>query len=253
MDFEIVPPGTVKEVVGPEYLGGIPIWCDSEVIIPGQVAAWNLDESREEVAVATEDAVIAAARGLGESALITVTNAVVEARRAREERRKRGWIFSDGFPPDYVHPEPDEVHRTDEADALRGRRTIDAGGRSGRPVAPAGKVFTSISVLEFLSGKPWNALALNYVEALRPSKIRVIGHGEAVECDSVPWRVTVHLSPDGRNIRWIDQEVACGGRGVYNGHDLRRRLMGLPFERDDGKAKVIINARGVQRGVRDSA
>lgn len=70
--------------------------------------------------------------------------------------------------------------------------------------------YTVIPVLEFLNGKPWCSMALNYVEALRPHYIRVTA-GEQT-CDAVTWRVTVHLEKDNRTIRFIEQEVEVGLR-----------------------------------------
>lgn len=74
-----------------------------------------------------------------------------------------------------------------------------------------------IHPLEFLHGAPWDDLALAWVSALRPSRVRVISDAE--QCDSQVWRVTVYVS-DG-TITSITQEVSVGlPISVENGHDL---------------------------------
>jgi hypothetical protein len=66
---------------------------------------------------------------------------------------------------------------------------------------------TTIEMLGFLVGQPWNSLALSYVSALRPSCIR-FSRGE-VKCDARAWRVTVTL--DSHDIIvGITQEVQVG-------------------------------------------
>ncbi|WP_417744765.1 hypothetical protein [Rosistilla oblonga] len=72
--------------------------------------------------------------------------------------------------------------------------------------APNGRFgHTSIYVLDNLTGKPWNNVALGYVHSLRPSSIRVTT-GE-ITCDARAWRVTVFLDIDGVTIQRISQEV----------------------------------------------
>lgn len=74
--------------------------------------------------------------------------------------------------------------------------------------------------LEFLHGAPWDDLALAWVSALRPSRVRVISDAE--QCDSQVWRVTVYVS-DG-TITSIMQEVSVGlPISVEHGHDLMER------------------------------
>ena len=87
-----------------------------------------------------------------------------------------------------------------------------------------GVVYACIPVLEFLNGQPWDALALNYVHALRPSMIRVIRHGCCEASDSWMWRVTVYLEADDRTIYRMEQEVVAEARGVQTGYDLRLAL-----------------------------
>lgn len=88
-----------------------------------------------------------------------------------------------------------------------------AGGRYG---------YTSIKMLEFLNGRPWDDIALAYVHALRPYAIRVVNGAET--CDAVTWRVTVYV--DAANvITGIRQEVEVWlPEGVENGYDLGKRI-----------------------------
>lgn len=83
--------------------------------------------------------------------------------------------------------------------------------------------WTSLKVLDFLNGNPWDQVALNYIHSLRPSCIRVT-KGETT-LDSVPWRVTVYVDDYGI-IRHVEQEVEVGCDGGFaNAYELR---MGLP-------------------------
>jgi len=62
-----------------------------------------------------------------------------------------------------------------------------------------------IPVLQFLTGKPWDEVALAYVHALRPTSIRVVGDSEQ-SCDARTWRVTVYV--DNKDIiENIEQEI----------------------------------------------
>jgi len=78
--------------------------------------------------------------------------------------------------------------------------------------------YTRLEVLPFLNGKPWNNLALNYVQSLRPSSLRV--STGMIHCDSCRWRVTVMLEKDERTIKNITQEVEVGLYGCRHGADL---------------------------------
>ncbi len=82
--------------------------------------------------------------------------------------------------------------------------------------------FSSIRVLEFLTGYPWDDMALGWVHGLRPSFIRVVDGAET--CDAQPWRVTVYVN-DKNIITSIRQEVEVWlPEGVENGHDLRVKM-----------------------------
>lgn len=84
--------------------------------------------------------------------------------------------------------------------------------------------FTSIKVLEFLDGKPWDDVALGYVHALRPSHIRVTEG--MVQCDAQQWRVTVFVKEGTNIIESISQEITVGlPEKVVHGGALRDALM----------------------------
>ncbi|MES2367179.1 MAG: hypothetical protein V4563_14980 [Pseudomonadota bacterium] len=99
-------------------------------------------------------------------------------------------------------------------------------GRQGRAFQPLNRRgYTVIDVLQFLNGKPWDAVALAYVHALRPSHLRVVTTG--IQLDAQTWRVTVWLNPDGKTIKHIEQEVEVGlPEGIEHGENLRRTLEG---------------------------
>jgi len=108
--------------------------------------------------------------------------------------------------------------------------------------------WTVIPVLQFLWGKPWNNMALNFMPSLRPGGIRVVGGkaGNCITCDCSTWRVTVYLEDDDRTIRRIEQEVDGGCLGVRYGADLSDYMNGR--EPYPGSVGAIINPRGVIAG-----
>jgi hypothetical protein len=82
--------------------------------------------------------------------------------------------------------------------------------------------FTSIKMLEFLNGRPWDDIALAYVHALRPDSIRVVRGEEKMNAHT--WRVTVYVDADDK-ITGIRQEVEVWlPDGVENGFDLGSRV-----------------------------
>lgn len=91
------------------------------------------------------------------------------------------------------------------------------------PEQPNGSFsYTSIDVLPFLKGRPWDDVSLAYVSGLRPSYIRVV-HG-AMHCDARVWRVTVYLD-DKDLITDISQEVMVWlPEGVRHGSALSAAL-----------------------------
>lgn len=82
---------------------------------------------------------------------------------------------------------------------------------------------TSIEVLQFLYGKPWDDVALGFAHAVRPTRIRVIEDG-CTQLDSQTWRLTVYLD-ENKLIKRISQEVQVGlPEGCEHGAALNRRL-----------------------------
>ena len=69
--------------------------------------------------------------------------------------------------------------------------------------------FTTVAHFPFLNGHELDEVALSFIHALRPSKVR-ISFG-SVKCDACNWRVTIHLySKEDRRIKEITQEVKVG-------------------------------------------
>lgn len=69
--------------------------------------------------------------------------------------------------------------------------------------------FQDIQHLRFLTGRPWDDVALAWVHSLRPSRIRVLRWEDGQQLDSVGWRVTVTLDEHDR-IMGISQEAEVG-------------------------------------------
>lgn len=102
------------------------------------------------------------------------------------------------------------------------------GGWGVAYVEPDSFGYTVIEVLPKLTGLPWNEIALAYVHALRPRRIRVIAPGGCCKLDAQNWRVTVYLEADNRTIKKITQEVAVGlPDGIDHGHALDCELAEL--------------------------
>jgi len=100
-------------------------------------------------------------------------------------------------------------------------------GCHGRPYQKCDRVgYTSMPVLHFLTGLPLNELTMNYLEALRPSALRVVKGSHEITCDAQCWRVTVYLKDDG-TIESIEQEVAVGLRHCEHGYDLSQQIKQL--------------------------
>ncbi len=88
---------------------------------------------------------------------------------------------------------------------------------------PTRSGFSVIEVLPFLTGWPLDDIAMNYIDALRPSCWRVVAEDEPTKSDACTWRVTVYLSSRGpfARITKIVQEVVVGLRGDFaHGHVL---------------------------------
>lgn len=96
---------------------------------------------------------------------------------------------------------------------------------------PPRRGFATLPVLEFLCGSPWDDFALCWLQALRPSKIRVTRGEETT--DAIPWRVTVQVNADNR-IESIYQEVEVGLRKKDRyGHDLQAELDRREVQREE--------------------
>lgn len=98
---------------------------------------------------------------------------------------------------------------------LKGKEDADyyRGGNGKRLEHCGCEGVTSIEVLEFLKGMPFDNLIVAWLYALHPSTIRV-SYGE-VCCDSFRDRVTVWLKEDD-TVEKITQEVTVGYGSGYN-------------------------------------
>lgn len=113
-----------------------------------------------------------------------------------------------------------------KADDFRGRHDV----RQGQPWPDKFHTFSRygfccVEVLHFLNGKPWDDVALAFVESLRPTHLRVISPGKGTQIDAQTWRVTVYLNDDDKTIEKIKQEVQVGlPDDVQHGGDLLGRV-----------------------------
>lgn len=114
--------------------------------------------------------------------------------------------------------------------------------------APDHRGYTCIDVLPELTGKPWDAAALNLMQALRPSAIRVVSRSGAYTLDAHTWRVSVFLSEDDKTIRRISQEVEVGLRGCRYGGDVSDYLEGrLAPDGSDNAVMAVGNIRSIMK------
>lgn len=79
---------------------------------------------------------------------------------------------------------------------------IDPCGHEFIPSSRRG--YLNIPVLPNLTGKPWDEIAMGYVQGLRPSSLRIVKNEETT--DAQTWRVTVYID-DQHRIKQIHQEV----------------------------------------------
>lgn len=84
--------------------------------------------------------------------------------------------------------------------------------------------FTDIEVLQFLYGRPWDQIALNYVHALHPTRIRVVKYNQGVTMDACTGRVLIQLDENGL-IKSIEQEVEVGCKGFENAFEMEQALI----------------------------
>jgi len=135
-------------------------------------------------------------------------------------RRPITWTVTenieDGSVPDF---DAKVLEATEEADKYRTRHVVHY-------EEPDQISFDCLEVLPFLVGRPWDQFALNYVNSVRPSGIRVITPNGSETLDAQPWRVTVYLGNDYRTITRIKQEVEVGCVGAKHGHGLSRYMHG---------------------------
>lgn len=84
--------------------------------------------------------------------------------------------------------------------------------------------FTTVSHFAFLNGRELDEVALSFIHALRPSKVRVVFG--SVKCDACNWRVTICLyGVNDRRIKEITQEVEVAlPDDCENSDDLWNRL-----------------------------
>ena len=132
------------------------------------------------------------------------------------KKLKTGWTISENTVPHYLPSASTECYDFIEADKYKdhcGKELLKRKASYGH---------TSIHILEFLWGQPYNNLALNYIVGLEPSSIRVTEDLCALDCR--PKRVTVFLEEDKRTIRKICLEIKCGLIGCDNGYDLQLKF-----------------------------
>jgi len=118
--------------------------------------------------------------------------------------------YSSSLPTEYIYPDPKEFFDTNGKPYLIGNQQV------------AARAYTTIRVLEFLNGRPWDDIALAYVHALRPSMIRVTC-GETT-LNVILWRVTV-FTDQNNIIKYIEQEVEVAlPERIEHGQHLREEL-----------------------------
>ena len=98
-------------------------------------------------------------------------------------------------------------------------------GAQGKPYStPNSYGQTSVEVLTFLRGHPWDEVALAYACSVQPSCIRVVPFNACIHTNAVPWRLTVYLDCLDR-ISSCEQEVIVGlPPDVRHAHALNQLL-----------------------------
>lgn len=138
------------------------------------------------------------------------------------------------IPPPLAPPPPEfmsEVERNEHLRKTTSSGVIVAAGMSGARYEPlpGGQGYTTMDVLPFLKGLPFDDFALGWLHTLRPSTVRVT-YDSCVHTDAYTWRVTVYCHSITRLIYRISQEVEiAGGTGAEMGHLLRHRQEGHPL------------------------
>jgi len=113
----------------------------------------------------------------------------------------------------------------------------------GKYEVPMG--YTSIDVLPFLTGKPYDNLAWNWILALRPSCVRECRDGW-VTLDACSNRVTIYIGKDNL-IERISQEVSVGLIGVHHGHDLEMATNQKDYKQDTHVNSIFFNSEAVEK------
>jgi len=159
---------------------------------------------------------------------------------------KLGWVVRVIAPGEDMGDPPGDHQGTEYSDPYIGEKQgvplrFDAISRR--------QGYTSIPVLPFLTGKPWNNLAINWMKALRTSDIRVTTG--FVTLDTCPWRVTV-LIDENKIIKSITQEVDVGLIGVHHGAHLNAVTKDPDFIWDNTSMSVNFNMNGVKKETLDT-
>jgi hypothetical protein len=106
------------------------------------------------------------------------------------------------------------------------------------------KSSTSIDVLPFLIGKPYNNLAWNWIVGLRPSQVRV--STGIVHLDCYPNRITIFIDKD-NIIKSIQQEISVGCIGVHHAHDLEMATNDPSYKQETYVNSIIINKKVMEK------
>ena len=155
---------------------------------------------------------------------------------------KLGWVVREIAPGEDMGDPPGDHQGTEYSDPYVGKK-------QGVPLrfdeASRRRGYTSIDVLPFLIGKPWNNLAINWMRALRTDDIRVVTNVRTL--DTCPWRVTVRIDEDSI-IQEITQEVEVGLIGVHHGAHLNGVTKDPNFKWDNTTMSIGgLNTEGVTK------
>lgn len=158
---------------------------------------------------------------------------------ADQKEMKLGWVIHE-IPPDMTEDEyykeklseeeykewkfKNDEKRLEEIDFADSYRDDGYGGASGKTVTDKSICgsFGVIEIAQELYGQPWNNLALNYILAFDPIRIRVTSG--FVHADACTGRITVVLEQDDRTISHIYKEVMFGSIGGVNSGQLKSAL-----------------------------
>lgn len=161
------------------------------------------------------------------------------------EQRRIGFMFHEITDEEAAERDsPENLQRLKET---RERPADGYNTSQGFVHVPSGhRGHTVIPVLQDLWGTPWNQAAANFLQCLRPSLVRAVGHRQAVTLDACTWRVTVYLD-ELQNIERIEQEVEVELEGFRNGHDASCYMQGYHNDLEQPIPRAYINPRGIAR------